>query len=128
MKISNYQAQPTFGIRFYNGNKAFTEVLDYAYKHKKLQQLDEVMSNLINVRGGDILIIHGQSGKNMYSSFTMGRKSVRNEVRGFKSPVEATFNAIIDLIDRDNPKLMQLLQGRVKRDFNYKNMLKKYTV
>ena len=127
MEISRYPAQTSFGIKFYNHNNALREVIEYAAEHDKLPYLDGALNSLSNVKGGDILIVHGQHGGALFSSFTLGRNSVRNDVKGCESYAEATYNAIIELVDRDCPKLMQLLRKRVKRNFYVEDMVKKYS-
>lgn len=127
MEISYNNSQPSFGIKIYNKNNALTDIIEYADKHKKLPYLDGALANLSNVKGGDLLIIHGKSGNAIYSSFTIGRNTVRNEVKGCSSYQEASYNAILELVDRDCPKLMQLLRRKVKRKFNVKQMIEKYS-
>ncbi|MBQ8460648.1 hypothetical protein IJ541_11200 [bacterium] len=103
------QQSPSFGLKFYR-NKNLEEVV---LSEKRLQNLDQAFNKLLHIEGGDIVIIHGinKEGK-IFSTFTLGRNSVQNNTAGYKTPIEATKRAILELIDPENSKLTKLLGGK----------------
>ena len=65
----------SFKAKFMN-NSAFNEVVHYAEKTEKLPQLESALHNINMANPGDILLIHGKTADNVFSSFRMGKKSV----------------------------------------------------
>ena len=111
LSVQKYQHHnPSFGLKFYR-NANFEEVINTC---NKLQELDQAFNKLLHLEGdGDIVIIHGINAEGkMFSSFALGRNSVRNSVEGCSSPIEATTKAIFELIDPRNSKLRTLLGGK----------------
>ncbi len=123
MEISKKCNHPAFTAKFIP-NKAFKEVIGYAEQTKQLRSLDNALNNIKNANEGDILIMHGLNGDNVYSNFTMNRRSVFN--LGGKTPEEATFNGILELGTLGR-KFRKLIGGDVKENIKAEDILKRYS-
>jgi len=127
MEISNNYHSPSFGLHV-KRNTCFENLVQWSERHKMLPALDDILNNLSHIEGEDLLIMHGRNPQGVvYSSFSIGRKSVVNDTKGTKVPAVATFRALQELLDRDNPKLMRLLGGQIKRNLTSEEILNKYT-
>lgn len=124
MNVTNQQNQTAFSARFIN-NQAFRDVVNYAEKTKQLTQLDGALNRLKNANSGDILLIHGKIGDNVYSNFNMGKRSLQN--LGAETPEKASFDAIIELGKLER-KFRKLIGGDVKSSLNGEDLIKKYSV
>ena len=127
MQISNHIAQPSFGIRICNNNNALTEIVERASARKQLPLLDGILNNLYHIEGDDLIINHGVLNGVPYSNFTMGKRTVSNIVEGSSNPADVSLKALFELLDRENPKLMQLLGGKVKRYVSKENIISRYS-
>lgn len=124
----NNKFNPAFGLRI-KDNRAFRQVLSTAKYNKKFLELDSTLNSLLHVKGNDIVIIHGYTKEGaIYSTFLCGEKSVLNNTTGCQTPAQASLKAILDLVDKDNPKLMQLLGSRVKRFISEAEIINRYTI
>ncbi len=126
MEISNknYSVQ-SFGAKF--EAKALKEVVDYAATTKQLRKLDTALNNILHANEGDILIIHGktQDGR-IFSNFTMGKRTIQNFSNGAKSPVESTFNGILELGEL-GAKFRRLAGGNVKDKTTAAELIARYS-
>ena len=126
MDIRRNYNNPAFGMQIYR-NTPFFEVLKTAKQNKEIFELDETLNSLLHVNAPDMVIIHGVNEKNqIFSTFVCGQNSVRNTTYGCKTPAEASLRALLKLIDKDDPKLMQLLKSRVKRFISEEEIIKRY--
>ncbi len=126
MEISqkNYSAQ-SFGAKF--EAKALKEVVDYAAETKQLRKLDTALNNILHANEGDILIIHGNTPDGrIFSNFTMGKRTIQNFSNGAKSPVEATFNGIVELGELGK-KFRRLVGGNVKDNTTASELISRYS-
>ena len=127
MEISNIRtnASPAFGAKF--SGKNFKEVVEFAKETKQLRKLDNALNNILHANDGDILIIHGKAPNgNIYSNFTMGRRTVQNSALKANSPAEATFNGIIELGQLDR-KFRSLVGGNVKENIKAEDIIARYS-
>ncbi len=125
MQISNNIDKSAFGMKFVN-NQAFKDVIAYAKGTKQLAKLDDSLNKLLHVKSDDILIIHGNYGEKVYSSFNLKNKfSVPN--MGGKTPSESSFNGIIELSEMGK-KLSRLIGGSPKICVDEAEIFGRYTV
>lgn len=122
MEISKKCNHPAFTAKFIP-NKAFKEVVNYAKNTKQLRALDSALNTLKKANKGDILIVHGKNDI-VYSSFTMGRRSVYNTIA--ESPAEASFNGVLELAQLGR-KFRSLVGGEAKEYITAKDIMKNYT-
>lgn len=113
MKIPETRCDTSFGLKFYR-NKSFEDVVNYAVKNNKLSELDYALGRLLKVEGDDILIVHGRDQYNrVFSSFSAGKRSVRNSAFGMQSAAAASYSALMELVETSNQKLAKLLGKKV---------------
>ena len=131
MEITKTQSSsPAFGMLKFHNNKNFKEVVDYAVKNDKVVALDWALNKLLHVQGNhDVVIIHGTNPdtNQIYSSFSLGKRSVHNLVAGMNSPAEATFNAIFTLADSASLKLDKLIGKPFKKYISPAYIFERYT-
>jgi hypothetical protein len=127
MQISNNPVRPTFGIRICNSNNALTEIVECAAGRNQLPLLDGILNNLYHVKGGDLLITHGVRNGSVYSNFTIGKNTVSNFIEGYTNPAEVSLKGLFDLLDKNNPKLMQLLGAKVSRFVSKDSIIYRYS-
>lgn len=127
MKIEKNYNNPHFGMKV-SLNSNFHDVLKVAKSNNKYFELDSALNSLLHVEAPDLVIIHGVNKKNqMFSTFMCGRNSVVNNTIGCNTPAEASLRGLLDLVNKDNPKLMQLLKSKVKRLISEQEIISRYT-
>lgn len=127
MEITNNYAKQAFGARF--ERKAFAEVVDYAAKTRQLNKLDSALNSLlhVNTNKGDILVVHGKNKDGqIFSSFTLGKKSVQNSAINCKTPAEASFKGIIKLGEFGH-KYRRLFGNAPKSDLKPEDIMTRYS-
>ena len=124
--LSINSVNPSFGAKFVN-NKAFGEVLEHAQKSNKLQALESALHNLDMVNYGDIILIHGKNGEQVFSSFKMGPRSSYNFANGVKDPVEVSLLGLLEL-GQLGDKCKKLFGGHIIYKAKAEDIIKKYTV
>lgn len=122
MNINAQQNQTSFSARFID-NKAFREVVSYAEKTKQLDTLDNALNRLNNANSGDILLVHGKIGDNVFSNFNMNKRSIQN--LGAETPEKASFDAIIALGELGR-KFRRLIGENVKSTIRANDLIEKY--
>lgn len=122
-ELNNMQT-PAFGARF--NKKGLTEVVNYAKETGQLQALDSALNKLLHANDGDILIIHGKTPDGeIYSNFTMGKKTVQNLTADSKTPAEASFKGILELGELGR-KFRRLVGGDVKENLKAEDIISRY--
>ena len=129
MQITTYPVRPSFGIRIYNNNNALTEITEVAAKRGIMPILDATLNNLLHIEGGNMIITHGvhEPSGIIYSNFRIGKNTVANMVKDCKTPADASLDALFELLDRNNPKLMALLGKRVTRFVSAEDIIRRYS-
>lgn len=127
MDIKRNYNNPNFGLKV-SLNTPFHDVMKTAKDSKKFFELDGTLNSLLHVDGPDLVIIHGVNKENqMFSSFVCGKISIQNNTIGCKTPAEASLRALLELTDKNSPKLMKLLKGKVKRFISESEIIDRYT-
>ena len=115
MEIRLNTARPSFGIKVYN-NYAYHQVVGAAKKCQCVHDLDNALNNLLHIQGDNLLIVHGYKEGKIFSTFVCGKRTVFNETQGCATPEDASLRGLLRFIDKDDSKLMRLLNSKVKRD------------
>ena len=124
--LSINAVNPSFGAKFLNNN-AFKEVLSHAESTGKLQALDSALHNLDMANYGDIILIHGKNGEQVFSSFKMGPRTSYNFANGLTDPFEISLNGILEL-GKLGDKFKKLAGGHITSKAKAEDIVKKYTV
>lgn len=129
MRIPDTYCETGFGLKFYR-NRSFEDVVNYAAKNRKLSELDYALDRLLKTEGDDILIIHGKDPHGrVFSSFSAGRRSVRNSTLGMKSAAAASYSAVMELADYSNQKLARLLGKKIENlEIKPEDLINKYSI
>ena len=125
MDISINGFNQSFNARFVN-NQAFRDVVNYAEKSGKLQVLENALHNIEMANSGDIMLIHGKNGENVFSSFKMGSHSSYNFALGEKSPSKVSLSGILEL-GKLGDKFRKLVGGNISYKATADDIIKKYT-